>query len=419
MFKIWRRLVSPGRVRYLSGQNRVSKTWRRSLVLATAILFACFLFNGVAVAGPAFPGWPLLDEVRYLMESNFVNPAGADNLEEGAVRGMVESLGDPYSEYIPPGQVARFATSLGDEYIGVGIIFEDVEGQVVISGVIPGSPAARLGVRVGSVMTAVNGRSVKGLSLEEIAQLLLGEEVGTYVDLTVTLPGSGVRKSYYLRREQVRPPLIESRLLTGQIGYLGLRSFPKWAPEEVAKALKSLEAQGCRGLILDLRNNPGGYFEAASEIASLFLIKDKPVVRVVDRDQKVTVINSRGPGQDLPLVVLVDRGTASAAEILAGALQANQAALLLGETTYGKGALQTVFPLSNGGALKLTTAYYYTPAGQAIQGAGLEPDIEVSGEWEQLERAQRILREQFSPPVLGSKGVMAVDAEPSGCTRAS
>jgi len=375
------------------------KIWRRWLVLAAAILFACFMFNGVAAAGSAFPGWPLLDEVRSLTESNFVNPAGAAGLEEGAVQGMVESLGDPYSEYIPPGQVARFAASLGDEYTGVGIVFQDIEGEVVISGVIPDSPAARLGVRAGSILVDVNGRPVKELSLEEISQLVLGE-LGTYVDLTVSMPGSGVRKSYFLRREKIRPPVINGRLLPGQIGYLGLQAFPKWAPEEAAKVLKALEAQGCQGLILDLRNNPGGYFEAATEIASLFLIKDKPVVRVVDRDQKVTVINSRGPGQDLPVVVLVDRGTASAAEILAGALQANQAALLLGESTYGKGALQTVFPLSNGGVLKLTTAYYYTPAGQAIHETGLQPDIEVSGEWEQLKRAQEILKAQINPPMM-------------------
>lgn len=383
------------------------KLGRRWLIFVALVLIACLGFNvaaATAAAAPAVaatPGWPLLDEVRELAEENYVNPVNEAALEEGAVRGMLECLGDPYNEYIPPGQVSQYTASLGDEYIGVGVVLTIIEGQVVVSSVIPNSPAARQGLRAGSILLAVDDRPLKGLSLEEVAGLLRGES-GSSVELTVSLPGSGVQKKFLLVREQIRPAILNKRILAGQIGYLELKAFPKWVPQEVAAALEFLEAQGCRGLILDLRNNPGGYLESALEIASLFLIEGKPVVQVVGRDRQVKVIHSRGPGQDLPLVVLVDRGTASAAEILAGALQANQAAILLGTTTFGKGVIQTVFPLKNGGALKLTTDYYYTPAGRAIQGAGLKPDIEVDGEQQQLERAWNILSKQLSQPLPGS-----------------
>ncbi|KYH33553.1 S41 family peptidase [Neomoorella mulderi] len=370
----------------------------RRWVFFLVTFFALFL-GDLAVARAAAPGWSLLDEVRSLTEKNYAGPLNWAALEAGAVQGLVESLGDPYSEYIAPEDIPDFASSLNDEYTGVGIIFQDLEGQAVISNTVPGSPAARLGVVPGSVLLAVDGRPVKGLPLEEIGRLLSGKP-GTYVDLTVTLPGSGSRRSYYLRREVIRPPVVSSRLLAGPVGYLYLRSFPYWAPGEVETALAELEARGARGIILDLRGNPGGYLDAALEIASLFLLPDKPVVQVVGRDKKVTILRSRGPGQDLPLVVLVDRGTASAAEILAGALQANHAAILIGTRTYGKGALQTIFPLSNGGALKLTTAYYRTPAGQAIDGEGLIPDIEVTEGREQLDRALKVLRAQIAPPLV-------------------
>lgn len=371
----------------------------RRWVFFLAIFFTVFLGDLAAAQAAVVPVGSLVDEVRTLTEKYYAGPLSRAALEAEAVQGLVESLGDPYSEYIAPEDLPDFASSLNDEYTGVGIIFQDLEGRAVISKTVPGSPAARLGVAPGSVLVAVDGRPVKGLSLEEIGRLLSGKP-GTYVYLTVTLPGSGSRRSYYLRREVIRPPVVSSRLLAGSVGYLYLRSFPYWAPGEVETALAELEARGARGIILDLRGNPGGYLDAALEIASLFLLPDKPVVQVVGRDKKVTVLRSRGPGRDLPLVVLVDRGTASAAEILAGALQANHAAILVGTRTYGKGALQTIFPLSNGGALKLTTAYYRTPAGEAIDGVGLIPDIEVTEGRKQLDRALNVLRAQIAPPLV-------------------
>ena len=344
-------------------------------------------------------GWPLLDEVRSLVEKNYTGAAAPELLEEGAARGLVEALGDPYSEYIAPAEVPAFAASLEDEYTGVGIILQAVDSRVVISGVIPGSPAARLGVKAGVVVEEIDERAVKDMSLDAVAALLRGE-AGSYVELIVSLPGSGSRRSYYLRREVIRPPVVSSRMLAGAVGYLYVHSFPSWAAAEVADALAGLEAGGAAGLVLDLRGNPGGFLEAAGEVASLFLLKDKLIVRMVGRDCKEQVLRSRGPGQDLPVVVLVDRGTASAAEILAGALQANGAALVLGTPTYGKGVLQTIYPLKNGGVLKLTTAHYFTPDGQAIEGEGLQPDVVVEEGREQLDRAVEILRAQIKPPLL-------------------
>ncbi|MDN5344032.1 MAG: carboxyl-terminal processing protease [Clostridia bacterium] len=355
--------------------------------------------------------WPLLDEVRSLVEQNYTGAVEPGLWEEGAARGLVESLGDPYSEYIAPDDMPAFAASLDDEYVGVGIVLQDIDGRAVITSIIPGSPAARQGLKSGAVLVEVDGRAVEGRPLEEIGQMLEGKP-GTNLGLTVTLPGSDNHKSYSLRRELIRPPVVSSRLLPGRLGYLYLRAFPYWAPAEVEQALTELQRQGARGLVLDLRGNPGGYLDAALEVASLFLLRDKPVVQVVGRDKRVTLLRSRGPGQDLPLIVLVDRGTASAAEILAGALQADKAALLLGTQTFGKGAVQTVFSLSNGGALKITTAHYLTPAGEAIDGKGLKPDIEVPEGQEQLERALTILQGQTTRPRVARTG--AAKPAPAG-----
>ncbi|WP_258358805.1 S41 family peptidase [Moorella sulfitireducens] len=376
----------------------VPKTRRRVFFLA---FFFAFFLGRLAAAGAATPGWSLLDEVYDLAEKNYPGFLDREALEAGAVRGLVDSLGDPYGEYIAPGDLPFFTSSLNEEYTGVGVVFQEVEGQIVLKEIVPGSPAARAGVKPGSVLVAVDGRPVTGLSLEEIGRLLEGT-AGTYVEMTVTLPGSSARRSYYLRREVIRPPVTGVHLFAGQVGYLYLRSFPYWAPEEMEAALAWLEDRGARGLILDLRGNPGGYLDAALETASLFLLPGKPVVQLLGRDNKVTLLQSRGPGQDLPVVILVDRDTASAAEVLAGALQANHAALLIGTRTYGKGAVQTIFNLSNGGALKLTTAYFLTPGGRAIDGEGLKPDIEVAGRQEQLDRALQVLRAQIAPSLVAA-----------------
>ncbi|MDK2821489.1 MAG: carboxyl-terminal processing protease [Clostridia bacterium] len=338
--------------------------------------------------------WELLNEIYNLTEENYVNQVDSDVLEEAAIRGLINSLGDPYSQYISPDEVSEFCSSVDEEYVGIGVVLQQIGDQLIIRDVIPNSPAARKGVRAGSIVVSVDGITIKGLALDKIGKLFNGE-AGEYIRLTVTLPGIGTRENYSIKQEKIRPPVVNSFLMDGEVGYLYLKSFPYWAPDEIATALAELQAQDARGLILDLRGNLGGYLEAATEIASLFLLKDKPVVKIVDRNNKVEIVRSKGPGQDLPMIVLVDGQTASAAEILAGALQANNAALVLGTRTYGKGALQTVYPLSNGGVLKLTTAYYITPDNQSIEGEGLKPDVRVTAKEKPVEKALEILKEQF------------------------
>jgi len=376
---------------------------------AVPVIFLFIFFFGAISTAVAASCWPLLDEVRALTLDNYVEPIGQDDaavMEEGAVRGFLDTLGDPYSEYISPGELEDFENAMNDEFVGVGIVFRESGGQVVIVEVIPGSPAARMGVEAGSVLVEVDGRPVEGMPFKTVADILKGD-LGTYLDFKVKEPENGSLRGYYLRREIIRPPVVASEIFTDKIGYLSLRSFPKWSVEEVDAALKYLQASGSRGLILDLRDNPGGYLNAAVDIASRFLLKGKTVVRMVDRDQKVTEIKSRGPGLDLPMVVLVNKETASAAEILAGALQANGSALVVGTSTYGKGVVQSLFPLSNGGALKLTTAFYLTPDDRVIHEKGLQPDIEIEDEQEQLNKASEVLRQQVDPYCLPA-GIIGV-----------
>ncbi|MGI9951502.1 S41 family peptidase [Moorellaceae bacterium AZ2] len=335
--------------------------------------------------------WPLLTEVRDLIEKNYAGEIDPYSLEQGAIRGMIQALGDPYSDYLSPQEVEAFHQVLEGEYSGTGMVVAEENGVFVIQAVLASSPAARQGIRPGGVLLRVDGKSLKGLSLEEIVSLLRGEP-GTQVIVEIAWPWESQPRSFTLVRELIRQPVVEVALLEGDVGYLGVRSFAARTPDEVARGLEQLEEAGARGLILDLRGNSGGYLGAAVEVASLFLLEGTPVVQVVDKEGRVEVLRSEGPGLDWPVVVLVDHETASAAELLAGALQDTGAALVVGTRTFGKGSIQSLLPLSNGGALKLTTGYYLTPAGRKIDGEGLEPDLDVSDPEEQLRTAVHLLK---------------------------
>ncbi|MGB9860179.1 MAG: S41 family peptidase [Moorellaceae bacterium] len=376
------------------------KTGRRgyySFFLCWLFLYFYFLAGDIAVAqegdGVSTP-WPLLDEVRYIIESSYAGDVDPYLLEEGAVEGMMEALGDPYSEYLSPAQVKIYQRLLEEEYSGVGMVLKEENHVFTVQEVIASSPAARQGIKPGGVLLKVDGRALQGLSLNEVLLLLRGEP-GTQVTVEIAWPWEPTPRAFTLTREMIRQPAVQAHLLEGEIGYLALRSFTSTAPTEVAEGLAELLQGGARGLILDLRGNSGGYLQSAVKVASLFLLKGLPVAQVVDKKGRVEILRSEGPGLDLPVVVLVDRDTASAAELLAGALQDAGVAVLVGSRTFGKGSIQTLIPLTYGGALKLTTNYYLTPSGRKIHGQGLKPDWEVTDPEEQLRTAVGLLQSQL------------------------
>jgi carboxyl-terminal processing protease len=295
-----------------------------------------------------------------------------------ALTAMVAALRDPNSAFYPPEAFAQFVRrTRGEEFVGVGIVIEDRAGQPVITEVLENSPAGEAGLRAGDVIVAVDGTPVAGLSLEQVSQLIRGAE-GTQVVLTVRRAGEEPALVFTIVRRRIQQRIVTSRLLPSGVGYIRLTQFTQSAADQVAAALRALLEEGARGIVLDLRGNPGGLLEASVNIASHFL--DRGVVVTLDSgrgQQTPYLVRPREPKYGGPLVVLVDRGSASASEVVAGALQ-DAGVKLVGTRTYGKATVQAVYRFRDGSGLRLTISRYLTPSGRDVDGQGLVPDVELA-----------------------------------------
>jgi carboxyl-terminal processing protease len=312
-----------------------------------------------------------------LIQTQALEPADTGRLLQGATRGLVEALDDPYSVYLDREQYRSLTQQITGSYGGVGLVIGvDEEGRIKVITPFKGTPAHRAGIQSGDLIVRIEDRDARTLNLEEAARLLQGEP-GTPVSLAVQRPGDGIRE-FRIVRERIVIPTVEARVLDGHpgIAYLNITTFSEQTPQALAAALKEIGTENLRGIVLDLRNNPGGELTAAVEVAGYF-VPAGPVVYTVSR-QKSTPYPASGRKLDLPLVVLVNGGTASAAEIVAGAVKDTGAGLLVGEKTFGKGRVQKVFRLDGGAGLKLTTEKYLTPARRDIDGKGIEPDLVVT-----------------------------------------
>jgi carboxyl-terminal processing protease len=295
----------------------------------------------------------------------------------GAVAGMVTALGDVNSSFYTPDAFALFIRrTRGDEFVGIGIVLETREGQAVIADVLEDSPASESGLRVGDVVVAVDGQSTLGLPLDRVSDLIRGA-AGAQVSLRVRRQGDNEITATMVRR-RIMQRVVSSRILPSGMGYLRLTQFTENSAELVARALQSLIEQGAKGIVLDMRGNPGGLLDASVSIASHFMDRG-PVVTLESRRGAVThSVVPRTPRYAGPLVVLVDRGSASASEVVAGALQ-DAGVKVIGTRTYGKGTVQAIytFPADQSG-LRVTIARYLTPAGRDVDGRGLTPDFEAT-----------------------------------------
>jgi carboxyl-terminal processing protease len=318
-------------------------------------------------------------EVFNQVRRNFVDTVDERDLIRGAIRGMLSEL-DPHSSYLAAEQYRNLNDVSRGRYGGVGIRLTTSEGQIRVDAVINDSPADRAGIDPGDIITAVNGVPVRGRPLSEALEQIDGEPGGT-VQLSVQHPGQSPRE-VTLEREFIKLPTLSYRGLGRGWGYFKISQFHRDSATDLAGALDSIRADGVElaGLVLDLRGNPGGVLQPAVAIADGFLDQGR-IVSTRGRSPGIRMEFDAEPGQwlpDRPLVVLVDRRSASAAEVLAGALQDHQRALIIGERTFGKGSVQSVLPLRGGGGIKLTTALYYTPSGRSIQAEGIVPDIEIA-----------------------------------------
>lgn len=347
--------------------------------------------------------WGTLLSVVSLVETQGLYEPDLDQMILGAAAGIVDSLHDPYSKYLDKDTWQELKIRLEAKFGGIGVyVLEESKGKFKIVSPIKGTPAYRAGIKNGDIILKINGESVQNMTQDEVVSLMRGDP-GTQLLLTVYRESDGKEYEFKIIREIINVPSVEYEVLdeTNGIGYLTLNQFHSHSSEEMAEALNELvREKKAKGLILDLRYNGGGDFNAAVEIASLFLDKGSEIVSVRDGKGKEEVYKSSGGDVDIPMVVLINGDSASAAEILAGALKDNKRAVLVGKTTFGKGLVQTVYPLRDGGALKLTTQKYFTPDGTDINEVGIHPDYEVeNGEGKdkdlQLDKAVEIIKKQI------------------------
>jgi len=315
-------------------------------------------------------GARLLDQVLSLVSDRFVDTLDASALYEKAARGLVKELSDPYSELLSPKQLQDFKRTTNGKYGGLGMLIEKLDAGVTVSKVFPHTPAENAGIREGDRIVQIDTASTTGWGISQVSQTLLGDP-GTKVQVKFARPGVPQPIQVKFTRAIIRiPAVFFSMMLDSKTGYFPLLQFNETASTEFADALRSLTKQGAKSVIIDLRGNPGGILEQAIDMGDLLL----------DNGEQISSVRGRGPEQqqkfvasgpaefkNLQLVVLTDGGTASAAEIVAGALQDHDRALIVGNTSFGKGLVQTVYPLDGGWALKMTTAKWFTPNGRSIQ----------------------------------------------------
>lgn len=320
----------------------------------------------------------LFAEVLERVKQDYVEPVDDAALLESAIRGMVSDL-DSHSQYLDAREYRDIRISTMGSYSGIGIEVDEVDGVLRVVTPIAGSPAARSGIRSGDQIIAVDGVAIEMASLQQMVGRLRGQ-AGSKV--TVTVLRDDVAIEHEMRRQLIRVASVHRELLAPSFGYIRVSQFSDNTARELGRAVDDLQAASggmLEGLVLDLRNNPGGVLDAAVDVSDLFL--DVGVIVSADGrsfDSRFTRSAHRGDILDgANMVVLVNNGSASASEIVAGALQDHQRALILGTPTFGKGLVQTVMPLSRGRAIKLTTSRYYTPSGDSIQDVGIEPDVFV------------------------------------------
>ena len=373
--------------------------------------FIWMLIIIISCAGILVSNWSLLENVNAsedshyrriktfaeslsLVRKNYVEEVEEKDLVYGAIKGMLNSL-DPHSSFMPPEAFKEMQIDTKGEFGGLGIQIGIKDKFLTIIAPIEDTPADKAGVKAGDKIIKIDGDSTKDISLHEAVTKLRGPK-GT--DVTITIAREGLEKplDITITRDIIKIKSIKSRIIDDDIGYIKLTQFQERSARDLKKTLKELSKKGTNALILDLRNNPGGLLKGAVDVTSQFLPPGKLVVYIKGRGGDKTEFDTVNGNEynDQPMVVLVNGGSASASEIVAGALQDWGKAVVMGTQTFGKGSVQTVIPLSDGSALRLTTARYYTPKDRSIQTTGITPDIIVKLKTKDGTKTHPILREK-------------------------
>jgi carboxyl-terminal processing protease len=363
-----------------------NKKFSFAIILLILLVGGILLINGSsrpvkAGTDDVYKNLEILTEVMQLIENNYVEPQDPEKLTQGAIKGMVQSL-DPHSSFLTKEEHQELLTETKGTFSGVGIEISVRDNVLTVVSPIEGTPAYKAGIQAGDKIIKIDGKLTNDLSLQEAVKAIRGEK-GTKISLTIVREGLDKPLEFSLTRDVIPIRSVRGYLLTPKIGYARISTFQAKTAQDLNTELEGLEKdRRLEGLILDLRNNPGGLLSQAIDVADLFL--DSGIIvstkgRNSSQDMKASAHKEKIE-RKYPIVVLVNGGSASASEIVAGALQDNKRALILGTRTFGKGSVQTILPLSDGSGLRLTTAMYYTPSGRSIQASGIVPDVELKFE---------------------------------------
>ena len=344
-----------------------------------------------------------LSVLKGLIDENYIGDVDEEALEEGIYKGYIQGLEDPYSVYYNEEETKDLYETTEGEYSGIGaVLSQDLEsGVITLVQIYEGSPAAKAGLKDTDILTKVGDIEVTGMDLSEVVTYIKGEK-GTDVDLTVLRGEDAEEITVTATRDTVEAQTVKYEMLEGQTGYLSVSEFDSVTYAQYEEALNELTAQGMTGLIVDLRNNPGGNLNTVCEMLDMVLPKGT-IVYTEDKDGKRETATSDDEHQiNVPMVVLVNGNSASASEIYAGAIQDYGIGKIVGTQTYGKGVVQQIFDLGDGTSVKLTIAEYFTPNGRSIDGEGITPDVEVEYEADennpeadnQLEKALEVMKEE-------------------------
>lgn len=332
-----------------------------------------------------------------IIESHYAENVDKNAIFDGALQGMVNTLGDKHSTYLGGDLYKDFSAQMSGTYAGIGVYIASTDDGILIAGVMEGSPAEEAGLQRGDILVSIDGTLVDGYQLEDVSKHIRGP-VDTSVDLVVRR--NGEEQAFTVQRRQIHVPTVAGKMVDGtDVGYIRIAVFSDGTADDFTKEFTKLREQGMTKLILDLRDNPGGIVEQAVGVASNFVPPNSTIVSYTEQDGKVDQYTAQGTDDPIPIVVLVNENSASASEIVAGAVQDMKLGPIVGVKTYGKGTVQGVFPVDSSSAVKVTVAKYRTTNGREIDGIGIEPDVVVpltpsDPEDSQFEKALEIIQEK-------------------------
>lgn len=380
--------------------NKILKTIIAVLLIAiiSSISTLGLIYYALGFNEQGFSNLMRFITVYRFIETKYVNDTDNVKLIDGAIDGMVKSLNDPHSNYLSPKMYKTLMEQTEGSFAGIGVVMGmDNEQKIHIVGIMENSPGQKAGLQEGDEILAVDGVPVTQMAFDEVAAHVRGQ-AGT--DVVLTIMRDNANQDITITRDNIKLKTVGHKMLDNNIGYIQIVSFSEDTANEFNEAYNDLKNQGMKALVLDLRNNPGGLLTTCVEIAKKLVPKGE-IVSIVDKQGNKETYSSSLEAPEYPLVVLINKNSASASEILSGAIQDTKAGTIIGNTSYGKGSVQTILPMFEDDAVKLTIAKYYTPSGRSIDGTGITPDIEINLDENatldtQLDKALEVLKAQLN-----------------------